>query len=53
MKIKMILLIVGCAIITLSFTFAATRNNQIEVQKSPAKSVEKEPIGGFVSEERL
>jgi len=57
MKTKVIFLISAVAVVTLSFTFAAT-NKQTITGKAVAttngsqKSSDNEPAGGFVSEDR-
>jgi hypothetical protein len=49
MKTKITLLITVCAVVTLSFTFVATRTDEPK-QEPIGKTSENEPIGGFVSE---
>ena len=51
MKTKIILLIAGAAVVTLSFTFASTsRVEKKEVATSNASA--NEPAGGFVLEDK-
>jgi hypothetical protein len=51
MKTKMTLLIVFSAIVTLSFTFAATRNKESKNEPVAKTEAASEPLGGLVSEE--
>lgn len=50
MKAKTLILLAIVAVITLSFTFAAKKNQQQVVVASENAN---EPIGGFVSEEKF
>lgn len=49
MKIKMTLLIICTALITLSFTYIATQQHAKPVAKE-TKSCQQTPVGGLVSE---
>ena len=51
MKTKITFLVIVCAIITLSFTFATT--GKVPNENQPSKTVQSEPIGGLISEETL
>ena len=56
MKTRVILLIALSAIITLSFTFVSVNKKDKAVATTEAKSTAKsdsEPIGGFLSEDKL
>ena len=57
MKIKSLLLIAFAAIITLSFSFAASnRSEKITVKETATTQIDQragEPIGGFVAEDKL
>jgi hypothetical protein len=50
MKTKTILLLVICAIITLSFTVVSVKNHQ---KTTEVANTSNEPVGGFVAEEKL
>jgi hypothetical protein len=57
MKTKLSILIIFAAVITLSFSFAASnRSEKISVKETATTSIDKhanEPIGGFISEDKL
>jgi hypothetical protein len=54
MKTKVLILLAVSAVITLSFTFASvssdSKNNKKEIVKEQS---DKEPIGGFMSEDKI
>ena len=51
MKTKITFLVIVCAILTLSFTFAT--KGKIVNENQPSKVAKTEPIGGLISEETL
>ena len=57
MKTKALILIAFAAIITLSFSFAASnRSEKITVKESATTQIDQragEPIGGFIAEDKL
>ena len=54
MKTKVLLLIAGTAVITLSFSFAASKHEKKErAIESTAKSTYNEPVGGFASDDKF
>jgi len=56
MKTKSLILIAFAAIITLSFSFAASnRSEKISAEKTVAQETQynNEPVGGFISEDKL
>ena len=57
MKTKSLILIAFVAIITLSFSFAASnRTEKISVKETATTSIDQhanEPVGGFISEDKL
>ena len=57
MKTKALILIAFAAIITLSFSFAASnRSEKISVKETAATQVDQhanEPIGGFIAEDKF
>ena len=57
MKTKALILIAFAAIITLSFSFAASnRSEKIAVKESATTQIDQragEPIGGFIAEDKL
>jgi hypothetical protein len=53
MKTKIILGLSIAAVITLSFTFVSVNSNKQDKVKASGKNGTNEPIGGFVSEEKL
>ena len=57
MKTKTLILIAFAAIITLSFSFAATnRTEKISVKETATTQIDQhnnEPVGGFISEDKL
>jgi hypothetical protein len=54
MKNKYIILLVISAVLTLSFTFSSTQNSNDNLPKSAStKTIDSEPIGGFVAEDRF
>ena len=52
MKSKIILLIAGVAVVTLSFTFASTSNNQKAEVKTTTQENFDAPAGGLALEEK-
>ncbi len=53
MKTKLIILIASAAIVTLSFSFASANRSAQKVENAaPSQSVDHEPIGGFLSEDK-
>lgn len=57
MKTKSLILIAFAAIITLSFSFAAsTRTGKISAKQATVSTIDQhanEPVGGFISEDKL
>ena len=52
MKTKLILIVI-CAIITLSFSFVTVRTTEKSKAETSVKNSTTEPIGGFASEDKL
>jgi hypothetical protein len=55
MKTKSILFFLGCAIITLSFTFSSVKVSESKAQKmaqSTETSLNEAPAGGLISEDK-
>lgn len=53
MKTRIILLISAVAVVTLSFTFASRNVNKAEKTSATTTVHHDEPVGGFVSEDKL
>jgi hypothetical protein len=56
MKTKSIILLAVSAIVTLSFTLVSVRNSESKLEPAAvtkSASVQNEPIGGFVSEDKF
>lgn len=53
MKSRIILLISAVAVVTLSFTFASRNVNNTEKTSATTPVHHDEPVGGFVSEDKL
>lgn len=53
MKTRIFLLISAVALVTLSFTFASRNTVKVEKTSAPTTAQYSEPVGGFVSEDKL
>lgn len=54
MKTKISILVLVCAILTLSFTFVSVNNSsKKEIKQVSAKETKHEPLGGFVSADKF
>ncbi|HEY9048406.1 MAG TPA: hypothetical protein VIN08_21010 [Ohtaekwangia sp.] len=51
MKNKLLLIIAGAAIVTVSFTSVSTRGKKAD--KTVTKQTSNEPVGGFLVEDKL
>lgn len=54
MKTKIILVLIICAIATISFSFTSSNNAENVLAEQPTSVAEStEPLGGFVSEDKF
>lgn len=52
MKMKIVVLVALCAVITLSFTFSSAKKVENKVTQQ-SSSTDSEPVGGFTSEDKF
>ena len=53
MKTKIILFLALSAIVTLSFTFASVKTDKKAKVEPTSQNISSEPVGGFISEDKL